>query len=202
MYDGEQLAITKLKVDLPDSEESLEDVEESRLKMKDKMIQLDYEKLKALYDSFVPQTGFLVEQTFFSSPSTSNKNFESMEKKVEKQSQKDESFQNEIDRLLEVSLEREIRDCVLSSVEKPKNEMLMLEKELISNESRGIQATMLQQIKILENDFKRAETQYINLELKMQHQKEKNACDVSWKSKMAQLNGENVSLNIQLKSLV
>ncbi|GJY07134.1 hypothetical protein Tco_0374188 [Tanacetum coccineum] len=36
----------------------------------------------------------------------------------------------------------------------------------------------------------------------MQHQKEKNACDVSWKPKMAQLNGENVSLNIQLKSLV
>ncbi|GJY07135.1 hypothetical protein Tco_0374189 [Tanacetum coccineum] len=61
MYDGEQLASTKLKVDLPDSEETLEDVEESRLKMKDKMIQLDYEKLNALYDSFVPQTGFLVE---------------------------------------------------------------------------------------------------------------------------------------------
>nr|GEV66893.1 hypothetical protein [Tanacetum cinerariifolium] len=55
---------------------------------------------------------------------------------------------------------------------------------------------------ILENDFKRAKAQYINLDLKMQHQKEKTACDVSWRSKMAKLNGENVSLNIQIKSLV
>ncbi|GJT52110.1 hypothetical protein Tco_0978267 [Tanacetum coccineum] len=55
--------------------------------------------------------------------------------------------------------------------------MLMFEMEKISNDSKDIQATMLQQIKILENDFERAEAQYINLDLKMQHQKEKNACD-------------------------
>ncbi|GJT29349.1 retrovirus-related pol polyprotein from transposon TNT 1-94 [Tanacetum coccineum] len=45
---------TKLKVHLPDYEETLEDEEESRLKMKDKMIQLDYAKLNALYESFIP----------------------------------------------------------------------------------------------------------------------------------------------------
>ncbi|GJU37423.1 hypothetical protein Tco_1185777 [Tanacetum coccineum] len=56
--------------------------------------------------------------------------------------------------------------------------MLMFEMEKISNDSKDIQATMLQQIKILENDFERAEAQYINLDLKMQHQKEKNACDL------------------------
>ncbi|GKA55947.1 hypothetical protein Tco_0755019 [Tanacetum coccineum] len=38
MYDGERLQSTKLIIDLPDYEETLEDVEESRLKMKDKMI--------------------------------------------------------------------------------------------------------------------------------------------------------------------
>ncbi|GJT72089.1 hypothetical protein Tco_1031375 [Tanacetum coccineum] len=39
---------------------------------------------------------------------------------------------------------------------------------------------MEKQIKILENDFKRAKAQYVKLDLKMQHQKEKVACDVSW----------------------
>nr|GEX29394.1 hypothetical protein [Tanacetum cinerariifolium] len=48
MYDGERIQSTKLKIDSTDSEETLEDAEESRLKMKDKMIQLDYEKLNAL----------------------------------------------------------------------------------------------------------------------------------------------------------
>ncbi|GJY59482.1 hypothetical protein Tco_0459374 [Tanacetum coccineum] len=55
MYDGERLQSTKLIIDSPDSEETFEDAEESRLKMKDKMIQLDYEKLNALYETFVPQ---------------------------------------------------------------------------------------------------------------------------------------------------
>ncbi|GKD22676.1 hypothetical protein Tco_1224379, partial [Tanacetum coccineum] len=105
--------------------------------------------------------------------------------KVEEQSQKDKPFQNQIDRLLKATLEREIRDCVRISVEKQKNEMLILEKERISNDFKDIQATMEQRINILENDFQRAKVQYINLELKMQHEKEKNACDVSWKSQMA-----------------
>ncbi|GJR06978.1 hypothetical protein Tco_0529962 [Tanacetum coccineum] len=61
MYDGEKLESTKLKVDLPDYEETLEDAEESQLKMKDKIIQLDYAKLNALYDSFVPQKEIPVE---------------------------------------------------------------------------------------------------------------------------------------------
>ncbi|GJS43429.1 hypothetical protein Tco_0568472 [Tanacetum coccineum] len=50
--------------------------------------------------------------------------FKSMEKKVEKKSQKDKKLQTEIDRLLEASLTREIKDCVLISVEQQKNEML------------------------------------------------------------------------------
>ncbi|GJT07708.1 hypothetical protein Tco_0842170 [Tanacetum coccineum] len=79
--------------------------------------------------------------------------------------------------------------------------MLMIEMEKISNDSKDIQATMLQRIKILENNFKIVEAQSINLELKMQHQKQTNSFDVSWKSKMAELNGENVSLNLQIESL-
>ncbi|GJT27918.1 hypothetical protein Tco_0908193 [Tanacetum coccineum] len=73
MYDGEQLHSMKLIIDSPDSEETLEDAEESRLKMKNKMIQLNYAKLNVLYETFVPQKEFSAEQTYFSTPSTSNK---------------------------------------------------------------------------------------------------------------------------------
>ncbi|GKA78216.1 hypothetical protein Tco_0784753 [Tanacetum coccineum] len=236
MYDGERLESTRLKVDLPDYEETLEDAEKSRLKMKDKTIPLDYAKLNALYESFVPQTKILVEQTYFSFPCTSNISFESsseksdlppkkmpneskllklfvnldkeikdleklininlkmdkditlfyddqveirrlftqkeileifesMERKVEEQAQKDELFQNEIDRLLEASSEREIKDCVLIFVEKQKNEMLILEKEKNSNDSKDIQANLLKRIKILENDFQQRE------KIKLEYQK-------------------------------
>ncbi|GJZ24956.1 hypothetical protein Tco_0562415 [Tanacetum coccineum] len=59
---------------------------------------------------------------------------------------------------------------------------------------------MEKRIKILENDFKRAEAQYFKLDLKMQHQKEKMTCDVSWKSKMTKLIDENVLLKNQVES--
>ncbi|GKB72148.1 hypothetical protein Tco_0933560 [Tanacetum coccineum] len=72
MYHGEMLQSTKLRIDSPDSKETLEDAEESRLKMRNKMIQLDYRKLNSLYETFVPQKDLSVEQTYFSIPSTSN----------------------------------------------------------------------------------------------------------------------------------
>ncbi|GJW18682.1 hypothetical protein Tco_0026118 [Tanacetum coccineum] len=77
MYDGEKLHSTKLVIDSPDSEETLEDVEESRLKMRNKMSQINYAKLNALYETFVPQQGLSMEQTYFSIPSTSTNGFES-----------------------------------------------------------------------------------------------------------------------------
>ncbi|GJU57894.1 hypothetical protein Tco_1235660 [Tanacetum coccineum] len=77
IYDGERLHNMKLIIDLPNSEETLEDAEESRLEMKNKMIQLNYAKLNALYETFVAQKEFFVEQTYFSTPSTSNVSSES-----------------------------------------------------------------------------------------------------------------------------
>ncbi|GJR03401.1 hypothetical protein Tco_0526385 [Tanacetum coccineum] len=72
MYDGERLQSTKLIIGSPYSKETLEGAEESRLKTKDKMIQLNYEKLNALYETFVPQTEIPIEPTYLSTPSTSN----------------------------------------------------------------------------------------------------------------------------------
>nr|GEY19778.1 reverse transcriptase domain-containing protein [Tanacetum cinerariifolium] len=77
MYVGERIQSTKLKIDSPDSEENLEDAKESRLKMKDEMIQLDYEKLNALYETFFPQQGIPIVQTYFSTLSTSSLSSES-----------------------------------------------------------------------------------------------------------------------------
>ncbi|GJR92901.1 hypothetical protein Tco_0265075 [Tanacetum coccineum] len=79
MYHGEMLHSTNLKYDLPDSEETLEYAEESRLKMRNKMIQLNYGKLNALHETFVPQQEPSIEQTYFSFPSTSNDCSESKE---------------------------------------------------------------------------------------------------------------------------
>ncbi|GKA66526.1 UBN2 domain-containing protein [Tanacetum coccineum] len=55
MYDGDMLHSEKLIINSPDSEETLEDVEESRNQMKNKMIQVNYDKINALYETFVPQ---------------------------------------------------------------------------------------------------------------------------------------------------
>nr|GEU42490.1 hypothetical protein [Tanacetum cinerariifolium] len=77
MYDGERLHTTKLIIDSPDSKETLKDAEESRLKMKIKMIQLNSIKFNALYETFVPQKEFSADQTYFSTPSTSNVSSES-----------------------------------------------------------------------------------------------------------------------------
>ncbi|GJQ94878.1 hypothetical protein Tco_0006017 [Tanacetum coccineum] len=196
LYNRDFLHSVNLIIDSPYSKETLEDAEESGLKMRNKMVQINYSKLNALYETFVPQQEFSGEQTYFSIPSTSNNGSES------KESPKETILENEIDRLLEVSLTSEIRDCVLLSVEKQKNKLLKDELKKTLNDSKDIQANLLKRIKILENDFKRSQAQSIDFELKLQHQKEKMACDVSWKSKLSTLNDENVLLKTQVDSVV
>ncbi|GJW62468.1 hypothetical protein Tco_0111803 [Tanacetum coccineum] len=72
MYDGDLIHNNKLEIHTTDSEETLEDAEESQNKMRHKMVQIDYEKLNALYETFVPQQEPSAEQTYFSIPSTSD----------------------------------------------------------------------------------------------------------------------------------
>ncbi|GJS77285.1 integrase, catalytic region, zinc finger, CCHC-type containing protein [Tanacetum coccineum] len=83
MYHGEKLYSTTLKINSPDYEETLEDAEESRLKMRNKIVQLDYNKLNYLYKTFVPQQETSFDQTYFSIPSTSNISSESKDVKAE-----------------------------------------------------------------------------------------------------------------------
>ncbi|GJX58146.1 hypothetical protein Tco_0289536 [Tanacetum coccineum] len=128
--------------------------------------------------------------------------FESMEQNVKKKSPKEHIFQTKIDRPLKVSLTREIRDCVLISIAEHKNELLENDIEKILNDSNDIQANLLKRIKNFKNNFKRSQGQSIDFELKLQHQKEKMACDVSWKSRLSKLNDENVLLKTQFDSIV
>ncbi|GKC15550.1 hypothetical protein Tco_1012332 [Tanacetum coccineum] len=69
--------------------------------------------------------------------------FESLEQKVNGKTSKEKLLQNEIDRLLEVSFTSEIRDCVLLSIEKQKNELLKDELVKSSSDSKDIQANLL-----------------------------------------------------------
>ncbi|GJV54054.1 hypothetical protein Tco_1449795 [Tanacetum coccineum] len=84
MYDGELLYSAKLNIHSPDSEETLEDAEEIQLKIRNKIVQINYAKLNALYEIFVPQQEFSVEQIYFSIPSTSNNGSKSKEHQKEK----------------------------------------------------------------------------------------------------------------------
>ncbi|GJY76781.1 hypothetical protein Tco_0481897 [Tanacetum coccineum] len=245
MYHGEKLYSTTLKTDSPDSEETLEDAEESRLKMRNKMVQLDYNKLNSLYETFVPQQETSVDQTYFSIPFTSNITSESKEVKAEPQISKmpkESKWLNMFDKmtlainalrdridvtLLEdrkrrwmsdsqnslrefyktdvipmyVSLSKTLKELKLEFMEE-KNELLENEIVKISDESKDIQANLLKRIKIPENDFKRSQAQSIDFELKVQHQKEKMAYDVSWKSSLSKLSDENMSLKTQVDSIV
>ncbi|GJS73387.1 retrovirus-related pol polyprotein from transposon TNT 1-94 [Tanacetum coccineum] len=221
MCDGEKLHSTKLVIDSPDSEETLEDAEESRLKMRNKMVQLNYGKLNALYETFVPQQDFSMEQTYFSIPSTSTNGSESKAVtsdlpilKMPKESKLLKMFdtlgmainglRTRIDiTLLEDRQRRWMSDSQNSLREfykTDKNELLKDELAKSSSDSKDIQANLLKRIKILENDFKQSQDQSIDFKLKLQHQKEKIACDVSWNSNLSTLNDENVLLKTQVES--
>ncbi|GKB52637.1 hypothetical protein Tco_0903390 [Tanacetum coccineum] len=78
-YHDIKMLAYNFKIDSPDSEETLEDAKESRLKMRNKMVKLNHEKLNALYETFVPQKEPSAEQTYFSIPSTSNDCYETKE---------------------------------------------------------------------------------------------------------------------------
>ncbi|GJS88934.1 hypothetical protein Tco_0771570 [Tanacetum coccineum] len=104
--------------------------------------------------------------------------------------------------LMEEVQEIEIKNCVLLLVEQQKHELLKVELEKSASDSRDIQANLLKRIKILKNDFQRSQAQSIDFELKLQHQKEKIDCDVSWKEKLSTLHDENVLLKHQVESTV
>ncbi|GJR34509.1 retrovirus-related pol polyprotein from transposon TNT 1-94 [Tanacetum coccineum] len=176
MYIGDMLHSVNLKIDSPDSKETLEDAEEK----------------------------FSVEQTYFSIPSTSNNGFESKDvtsyssiPKIPKESKLLKMF-DIIGVAIKAMKMDNLKEIKAELIEE-KNELLKDELEKSSSDSKDIQANLLKRIKILENDFKRSQAQSIDFELKLQHQKEKMACGFSWKSKLSTLN--DVLLKTQVESV-
>nr|GEZ76888.1 hypothetical protein [Tanacetum cinerariifolium] len=184
MYDDDLIHSNKLVIHSTDLEETLEDAEESRNKMRHKMT------LSEIKDELSEEVQEMLN------------NFESMEQKVNGKYLTEIPLQNEIDRLLEISLTSEIRYCVLLSVEQQKHKLFNVELEKSASDSRDIQEKLLKRIRILVNDFQRSQAQSIEFKLELQHQKEKMACDVSWKAKLSILHDENVLLKQQVESTV
>ncbi|GJR16563.1 hypothetical protein Tco_0799215 [Tanacetum coccineum] len=71
-HDKDNITEVQMKPDVHDTEEILNDAEESQVKMKEKQFQFNYDNMNSLYDMFVPQTELSLEQEYFSDPSTSN----------------------------------------------------------------------------------------------------------------------------------
>ncbi|GJT42166.1 retrovirus-related pol polyprotein from transposon TNT 1-94 [Tanacetum coccineum] len=112
----------------------------------------------------------------------------------------------------EISLN--IRDNEDTLDDASKNNSLHAEIEQLKKKSIEIQEGLQAKIKILEKDVQRCEKQSVDFELKLQHEKEKqkwdssfknkntNPLDYSWISKMEKLEEENVSLDFTVQSLI
>ncbi|GJU12884.1 hypothetical protein Tco_1135280 [Tanacetum coccineum] len=162
----------------PERLKNFKDAEQSRNKMRHKMVQIDYERLNGFYETFVPQQELSAEHIYFLIPFTSDNGSKSKD------------------------VPSESPGPICTTEKQQKHELLKVELEKSASDSRDIQANLLKRIKILENDFQRSQAQSIAFELKLQHQKEKMDCDVSWKAKLSTLHDENVLLKHQVESTV
>ncbi|GKD19550.1 retrovirus-related pol polyprotein from transposon TNT 1-94 [Tanacetum coccineum] len=196
LYDVSCLDDSKIHIHIRDTEDILDDATKSQIKMKSKMkdpiaiekkqnvCTIDYTKLNALYEDFVPQKELSVEQKYFLSsyissenPSNASSPYSSFETKPTVTPMPNNNMQDDIEKIQRDSIE--------------------------------IQEGMQKQINILENDAQRYRIQSLDFELQLQHEKErqkcesslKSVCEISWISKMEKLESENMSLESQLQSL-
>ncbi|GJU42822.1 putative leucine-rich repeat domain-like protein [Tanacetum coccineum] len=128
-------------------QETLEDAEESRLKMRNKMVQINYRNLNALYETFVPQQEFSGEQTYFSIPSTSNNGSESKE------------VTSEIDKtILEDRERRWMSDSQNSLREFYKTDVILMSNSLYKR-LKEIKEELIEEVQEMLNIFKSMEKQ-------------------------------------------
>ncbi|GJU55832.1 integrase, catalytic region, zinc finger, CCHC-type containing protein [Tanacetum coccineum] len=234
------LGNSKISLEIRDTEDTLDDASKSQQKVYDKMNDpieivnkqngwtIDYTKINALYQDFVPQKELSTEQTYFpSSIILSDKNSNatpSIPRDIKEMKDVFEYTESELceiekqndflkDQLLEVSLKHEIKLCVRLNNDCVDNS-LHDEIEQIQQKSIETQEGLQARIKILVKDVQRCEKQSVEFELKLQHEKEKHKWDsilknkntnplyYSWISKMEKLEDENVSLDFKVQSLI
>ncbi|GKB59534.1 integrase, catalytic region, zinc finger, CCHC-type containing protein [Tanacetum coccineum] len=223
LYDASCFADLKIHVNIRDTEDILDDATKSQIKMNNKfqdpiaiekkqnICTIDYKKLNALYEDFVPQKEFSAEQKYFSSSFIFSENSSNASSSPSSSETKPTVAPMPIlkDQLLEAKLKHEIECCVLLSHECVNNNV-QDEIEKIQRDSIEIQEGMQKRINILENDVQRCQKQSLDFELQLQHEKErrkcesslKNVCETSWISKIEKLESENVSLEFQVQSLI
>nr|GEV47619.1 retrovirus-related Pol polyprotein from transposon TNT 1-94 [Tanacetum cinerariifolium] len=130
--------------------------------------------------------------------------FESMESDLDATWKQNEILNGQ---LLEATLMHDNEKCVLMCSDSM-NDDLKNEIDKVKRQSNDVQKNLLKRIKILKMIFK--ETQCIEFELQLQHQKKKtncesslkNLCETSWISKMEKLENKNVSLEFQVIQIV
>ncbi|GJY51871.1 integrase, catalytic region, zinc finger, CCHC-type containing protein [Tanacetum coccineum] len=221
LYDASCLDDSKIHMNVRDTENILEDATKSLIKLKNKMKDpiaiekkqnvstIDYKKLNALYEDFVPQKEHSAEQKYFlpsfispEDPINESSTYFSFNTKPTKKqmpsanptlvdlNQMENDFQtfetwkqNELlkDQLLEAKLKHEIECCVLLSHECVDNKMHD-EIEKIQRDFIEIQEGMQKRINILENDVQRCQKQSLDFELQLQHEKERRKCESSLKN--------------------
>nr|GEZ47289.1 hypothetical protein [Tanacetum cinerariifolium] len=107
--------------------------------------------------------------------------FESMKRKVDRTSKKNEILQNKIDQLLEENIANDVRNLVMKSYVKIKNkeEIERFSKESkdgdkFCNEVVEVNEKLSKQIVELEKDFAKLETQSIAFKIVLQHKTQEN----------------------------
>ncbi|GJX84027.1 hypothetical protein Tco_0333508 [Tanacetum coccineum] len=131
LYNIYDLHDENVQLHVHDTEDILKDAEDSRLKIKEKLVPINYAKINKLYETFVPQTELSLEQKYILDSSISNVTLEmkspqkpssppnEMPKQskmlVDETSKKHEILHNELDRLLEATLADDVRNLVMHS---------------------------------------------------------------------------------------
>ncbi|GJY94812.1 hypothetical protein Tco_0511173 [Tanacetum coccineum] len=175
LYDAEVLGLHYVQPDVHDTEEILNDAEESQVKMKEKQFQFNYENINSLYDTFVPQTELSPEQEYFSDPSTSNVSSESSKEmsdlptpKMPKESKllkmfhkKDDAIlalQNNIDiTFLEDSNRRWISDSQNTLRQFYKTDVIPMLLSLMKS-SKELQQELIEEVQVMLNIFESMES--------------------------------------------
>ncbi|GJT20750.1 hypothetical protein Tco_0890687 [Tanacetum coccineum] len=123
--------------------------------------------------------------------------FDSMESELDETLKRNDIFDIALDRLLEVTLSQNIENLVMYSCVENENENVRKENEKLLTESNDVQESLLNHIKILENDFQRCQAQSIAFELNLQHKKEKYVFKNSWISKAKKLDDAQYLCNFK-----
>ncbi|GKA98900.1 hypothetical protein Tco_0826837 [Tanacetum coccineum] len=138
--------------------------------------------------------------------------FESMERKVDRTSKKNEILQNTIDQLLEVNIANDVKNLVMQSYVEIKNneEIQRFSKESkdsvkFCNDVVEVKEKLSKQIFQLEKDFAKLEAQSIAFEIALQHKTQENNSLKTFQKEnenfMASLQIENAHLKQTYKDL-